>query len=273
MKHDRNIEAAPAGATRNGFVFAVVSASIVLAAYAVTLAIARQLSPPHALIAGAANMIPTVVFGAAAYRIVRMWIVGRPIVLQAAGHTVLGAAFVIMTYWLLMVVLGAAEGVSAIEFSVRPFSHSGTAWQSLQNVTTYGLIAALAYLHARPASASVDLQDTSDTGRLLSRYFIRSDDDFIPMDVEAIVSIAGADDYCEVATLEGRHLARMSLADFERVLDPARFIRIHRSRIVNLGRIARAEPAGGGRLLVHLENGETIAASRTGSKRLRDHLL
>jgi DNA-binding LytR/AlgR family response regulator len=48
---------------------------------------------------------------------------------------------------------------------------------------------------------------------------------------------------------------------------------VHRSRIVNVERIERAEPAGGGRLLLHMEGGETIVASRAGSRLLRDRVI
>jgi two-component system LytT family response regulator len=66
---------------------------------------------------------------------------------------------------------------------------------------------------------------------------------------------------------------RMTLSEFEQSLDPGRFIRVHRSRIVNFERIARAEPAGGGRLLLHMDDGEAIAASRAGSRILRERSL
>ena len=39
-------------------------------------------------------------------------------------------------------------------------------------------------------------------------------------------SITGADDYAEVATLQGRHLVRLSLSEFEKSLDGDRFIRV-----------------------------------------------
>jgi two-component system, LytTR family, response regulator len=275
MIHERTHAAASPDANPNDvLLFTAASAAIVLSAYAVTLAVARQLSPPHALVAGAANMIPTMLFGAAAYWAVRRFVVGRPLPIQVASHGAIGAGFAIMTYWLLMVMLGAAEGMSAIEFSVRPFSASGTAWQSLQNLTTYGLIAALAYVRSGPAVAVRNVDAERAPGRHpMSLYFIKRDDDLIPMDVEMIVSITGADDYCEVVTQQERHLARLTLAEFEAALDPSRFLRIHRSHIVNVARIVRAEPAGGGRLLLHMANGETIAASRNGSKRLRDRMI
>ncbi|HET7316321.1 MAG TPA: LytTR family DNA-binding domain-containing protein, partial [Sphingomicrobium sp.] len=102
---------------------------------------------------------------------------------------------------------------------------------------------------------------------------IRTGDEMQPIDVGSIISIRGADDYAEVSTLGGTHLVRMTLTEFEQSLDPQRFIRVHRSRIVNVERVVRAEPAGGGRLLLHMQNGEAIPASRAGSRLLRDRVL
>ncbi len=268
MKIEWNLKPVARGPRPNGLAFALACGSVVLGAYAVTLGVARDLTLWQSLVGGAANAIPTFFFGLAAYWVVRTFLVGRPLFIQIPGHAFIGALFAVFTYWLITVMLGIAGAASVVEFSVRPFPHPASAWQLLQNLTTYGVIATLAYLHAFPASAAVALPGA--TAQPLNRYFIKSGDDFIPMDVDKIVSISGADDYSEVATLEGKHLARMTLAEFEQALDPARFIRIHRSRIISVQHVQRAEPAGGGRLLVHMENGESIPASRSGSKRLRD---
>ena len=269
-----SIKAAAHGPQPSAWAFALACTAVVFFAYALTLGVARDFTLFQAAVGSVANTIPTVAFGLAAYWLIRSYLVRRVLIVQVAGHIVIGAAFSLLTYWLITVMLGIATSASVVEFSVRPFPHPASAWQLLQNFTTYGIFAALAYLHAQPASASVALpQPAGERAPSFSRYFIKSGDDFVPMDVDKIVSIAGADDYCEVATLEGRHLARMTLAEFEQVLDPARFIRIHRSRIVSVQHVQRAEPAGGGRLLVHMENGESIPASRSGSKRLRELLL
>jgi two-component system LytT family response regulator len=274
MKLDRTIDAVAQGPSPNGFAFAAACAAVIFTAYAVTLGVARELTLLQATIASAANTIPTMLFGVGAYWLVRTQVVGRPWFIQLPAHLIIGAAFALLTYWLITVMLGVAGAASIVQFTVRPFPHPASAWQLLQNLTTYGVFAALAYIHARPASATVALPQLSgERASSLSRYFIKSGDDFIPMDVDKIVSISGADDYCEVATLDGRHLARMTLAEFEQALDPSRFIRVHRSRIISVQHVQRAEPAGGGRLLVHMENGESIPASRSGSKRLRDLLL
>ena len=65
----------------------------------------------------------------------------------------------------------------------------------------------------------------------------------------------------------------VTLAEFAKSLDPAKYVRVHRSWIVNTDRIARAEPAGGGRLLLHMETGQTISTSREGAKLLRNRVL
>jgi DNA-binding LytR/AlgR family response regulator len=65
----------------------------------------------------------------------------------------------------------------------------------------------------------------------------------------------------------------MTLTEFEQTLTSKNFIRVHRSHIVNVDRVAHAEPAGGGRLLLHMEDGELIPASRAGSRLLRERVI
>lgn len=273
MEQGRRIEAGDSAPSLTRL--ALAATPIVFLVYVVALGIARDLTLAEALAAGVANTVPTILVALPAYRLVGAWLVGRPLLVQVGGHVLLGAAYALLAFWLLMVMLGAVTGESLLRFTVEPFPGRSSVWQLLQNFTTYGIVAALAYLHARPEPVALILADpeAGEPGQSLSRYFIRSGDDLRPIDVNRIVSIAGADDYAEVAMLDGRHLVRMTLAEFEKALDPAKFIRVHRSRIVNLERVERAEPAGGGRLLLHMEDGEIITASRAGSRLLRDRTI
>jgi len=253
---------------------ALIGTPIVFIAYALALSIGHGSSLADALPGSAANTIPAIFFGLIAFEVVRRWLVGRRIPIQVFGHILFCGAYAVLSYWLLIVLLGAVNAFSVIQFNVEPFPIRASVWQLLQNATTYGIIAALAYRGTSSAEVTLVLAEGSEKSRPgLSRYFIRSGDEIQPIDVNSIVSITGADDYAEVTTLEGKHLVRMTLAEFEKSLDPARFIRIHRSRIVNVERIERAEPAGGGRLLLHMQDGEAIPASRTGSRLLRDRVL
>lgn len=64
------------------------------------------------------------------------------------------------------------------------------------------------------------------------------------------------------------YLLRATLTDFLTQLDPARFVRVHRSHAVNLGRIKEIEPLDGGDARLHMHDGTTVPCSR----RYRDAL-
>ena len=69
----------------------------------------------------------------------------------------------------------------------------------------------------------------------LERYLTKAGDEFKPVEVAEIVTIAGAQDYSEVVTTNGaRHLVRMSLGEFESRLSATQFIRVHRSTGLSL---------------------------------------
>ena len=65
-------------------------------------------------------------------------------------------------------------------------------------------------------------------------------------------------------------LVSLPLSDFEQRLDPQRFMRVHRSHIVNLDLVDSLEPFDNSQLVVRMKDGTKITASRTASKRLRD---
>ena len=58
---------------------------------------------------------------------------------------------------------------------------------------------------------------------------------FLP--VEQIDWLEAADNYVRIHTAGDTHLVRETMNEFEARLDPARFVRIHRSTIVNLERV------------------------------------
>ncbi len=62
--------------------------------------------------------------------------------------------------------------------------------------------------------------------------------------VEKLDYAVAQDDYVSLASGGRKHLKQQTLASLEACLDPARFVRIHRSLIVNLERVAKIEPYG-----------------------------
>jgi two-component system LytT family response regulator len=66
-----------------------------------------------------------------------------------------------------------------------------------------------------------------------------------------------------------RYRKQQTLAQLETQLDPARFVRIHRSFMLNVERIARIEPYAKDSWQVFLSDGSHLPMSRSGYQRLR----
>ena len=65
------------------------------------------------------------------------------------------------------------------------------------------------------------------------------------------------------------YLLRATLTDFLTQLDPAHFVRVHRSHAVNLGRVKEIEPLDGGDARLHMADGTTVPCSRRYREALR----
>jgi len=76
------------------------------------------------------------------------------------------------------------------------------------------------------------------------------------------------DDYVALHSGGKSYLKQQPIASLESLLDPARFVRIHRSVIVNLERIARIEPYGKESRIAILADGARLPVSRAGYARL-----
>jgi len=81
------------------------------------------------------------------------------------------------------------------------------------------------------------------------------------IDVAEIHCIRADGYYAELQLADRTVLVREPLQDLEDRLDPERFVRIHRSAIVNVARICRVERAGHG-VTVVLHGGARLAVSR-----------
>ena len=84
--------------------------------------------------------------------------------------------------------------------------------------------------------------------------------------------IEAQDDYVAVRTAERVLLKEQTMAELERQLDPRRFVRIHRSVLLNLDRLVRLEPTGKDSRMAVLRDGRRLPVSRSGYARLQELL-
>jgi two-component system LytT family response regulator len=104
--------------------------------------------------------------------------------------------------------------------------------------------------------------------RYLSRINVRATGRIVLVDLAAVDWIEAADNYVRLHAGPRAYLHRETLAALEKQLDPERFVRIHRSAIVQVDRVIELHSASHGDMDVVLRNGKTLTLSRTFRDRL-----
>jgi len=94
------------------------------------------------------------------------------------------------------------------------------------------------------------------------RLAIKGDGRVILVDVDEVDRLEAAGNYVEVHSGARRHLVRETMASLEARLDPARFVRVSRSSIVNAARVRELQPMFNGDFVVVLRDGTKVAGSR-----------
>ncbi|MEZ5554403.1 LytR/AlgR family response regulator transcription factor [Haliea sp.] len=84
-----------------------------------------------------------------------------------------------------------------------------------------------------------------------------------------ITWIDAAGDYMCIHAAGKTHIMRVTMKELEAMLDPAQFLRVHRSTIVNALEITGAESLDSGEYLLHLDSGARIKVSRGYRDRVR----
>ena len=113
---------------------------------------------------------------------------------------------------------------------------------------------------------------TAAPAERLTRLFVRDGDRILPLAIGDVVRLEAADDYVTVHSGGREFLVGLTLQEFEHRLPPDRFVRVHRSHIVNLDHVTSIEPHDR-RLVVRMRDGSTVVASRAASQTLRDLIV
>ena len=116
------------------------------------------------------------------------------------------------------------------------------------------------------------LQSLQQSSGYTSRFLVRIGSRIQVVLVEDLQWIAAAGDYSEFHTPHATHLLRESKNTLERKLDPDKFARIHRSRIVRLDQILELRSIENREYVVKLRDGSQHRSSRTYADRLEPWL-
>ena len=154
--------------------------------------------------------------------------------------------------------------LNAIDYLLKPFS---------QERFDKAISKAFSVLNAnlpQPESKTSNLETYIDENTaLIERIVIKKASQLIVVPIENIYYIESQDDYVMIYDEKANYLKQKTMKYFESILDKEKFIRIHRSYIVNIEKIQKLELYEKDSYLVILKNGVQLKASRSGYQNLK----
>jgi len=112
----------------------------------------------------------------------------------------------------------------------------------------------------------------SDSSIFLERVVVRKSGKIFFLSVNDIDWIEAEDNYVRLHVGTESHLVHGTLSGLEATLDPGRFLRVHRSTMMNLSRVKDLQPMFHGEYAILLENGTRLTSSRSYKDKLRNFL-
>jgi two-component system, LytTR family, response regulator len=104
----------------------------------------------------------------------------------------------------------------------------------------------------------------------LERILVRDRGRIFPLAAGDIEYMKADSKYTVIVARGQNFLVRIGISELEAQLDPARFVRIHRSALVNLDFVESMRADEQSQLQIHMRDGTVLGANRDASKILRD---
>ena len=106
--------------------------------------------------------------------------------------------------------------------------------------------------------------------RRVERILVRDRGRIFPLAVGDIEYLKSDSKYTVIVARGQNFLVRLGISELEAQLDPSRFVRIHRSVLVNLDFVESMTPDDQSQLQIEMRDGTRLGANREASKALRD---
>jgi two-component system, LytTR family, response regulator len=157
-----------------------------------------------------------------------------------------------------------AFDVHALDYLLKPFNRERL-HKAVSHARDQIETKRIGNLDERLASLIKDLKAEK---KYLERLVVKSVGRVFFLKVDDIDWIEAAGNYVKLHTGRESHMIRETMNGIEGKLDPDRFLRIHRSTVVNIDRIKELHPMFSGDYAVILRNGTELALSRNYRERL-----
>jgi two-component system, LytTR family, response regulator len=158
----------------------------------------------------------------------------------------------------------------AVDYLLKPF-HLERFQKALEHARARVGLAEPRLAEPRPSAAELTAA-ARPPGQMLERLVVKDGSKVHIIPVNKLDYAEAQDDYVALHSEKKNYLKQQTIASVEQQLDPKRFVRIHRSYIVNLERIARIEPYTKDSRVAVLQDGTQLPVSRSGHARLKELL-
>lgn len=102
-----------------------------------------------------------------------------------------------------------------------------------------------------------------------SRIVVREGGNIRIVPVNEVQYIEAYDDYVKIFTQKEMFLKKKTMSFYEQSLDPAQFVRVHRSYIINLQQLTKIEPMEKETYIALLKSGVKVPLSKSGYAKLK----
>jgi two-component system LytT family response regulator len=116
-------------------------------------------------------------------------------------------------------------------------------------------------------------EGNGDSPRWPEKITVKDGSDIQFIRVRDIQWVDAAGDYMCIHAAGKTHIMRITMKQLEGMLNPAVFLRVHRSTIVNTACITGAQTLDNGEFLLNLEGGTQLKVSRSYRDRIREFLI
>lgn len=131
-----------------------------------------------------------------------------------------------------------------------------------QNVKLIDLVRSMDNPPTLELSEIISSKDLSLENHYETHLNIKDRGQITRVDVTAIEWIDAAGDYMCLHAEDKTHILRETMKNMEKRLNPELFQRVHRSTIINIGKVKELQPTSGGKYQITLESGAELQVSR-----------
>ncbi len=117
------------------------------------------------------------------------------------------------------------------------------------------------------------LRPVRDRSTYESHIFVQKSEKLFSLPVEEILHLEASGDYTIITTKSDQFVSSSGIGKLEEIMNPDKFIRVHRSTIVNINFLKEIERHFNGGMVVKMQSGKSFPVSRTYAKQIRKKVV